>query len=111
MTLPTLVCGDRLQSPSAGERVLAVLNTTDLSHTGGLQGGNIGRWYCLHGAGYMRVRVIRVCGVYARKYGNQFHALVMSAVDYCSTLLAGAPKFLTVYADCCSSWCQYHAEV
>jgi len=32
VTLPTLVCGDRLQSPSAGGRGSGRLNTTDLSH-------------------------------------------------------------------------------
>jgi len=27
---------------------------------GGLQGGNIGRWYCLHRAGYTAVRTIQL---------------------------------------------------
>ena len=60
-----------------GRGVPAVL-TRLICLMGGLQGGNIGRWYCLHGAGYTAVRTIqllfyrerdlvrgiRVCGLY-----------------------------------------------
>ena len=57
MTLPTLVCSDRLQSPSAGEGVPAVL-TQLICLTGGLRAGTLAV-----GTAAM-VRGIRRCGLY-----------------------------------------------
>ena len=44
---------------SRGVGVPAVL-TRLICLMGGLQDGNIGRWYCLHGAGYTAVRTIQL---------------------------------------------------